>query len=181
MLEMLLYKKRGSVAYNPAGIIGRSVRLVGLGGVKSNYVGVNEFELLDAQGRNLCRTAGFIPATGFSPNAKNSPSSTHVADYDTYPVSKTIDGVSNIWTSTAYMTCIADGTAWLQYDFAQDVSSLLSKWRMKPEGTWLPTEPGMKLMIYTANGWKEIRHSSSSSSAWSGTAFRDFNGLTIAP
>lgn len=169
MLEIMLGRAKKALT----GTAGRSIRLLALAGGRGS-VGVFEFELLDSTGRNLCRTAGFVPATSYSPGATGA-----AGDMVTYPPSKTIDGISSgDWRATCYMACKADGSSWLQYDFPQDI--VIDKWRMMAEGTWIPTPTGMKIQLLTAQGWKDIIAGTSDKNDWT-TGWRMFSNLSVAP
>lgn len=171
MLETLLGRNKKPLV----GMVGRSIRLLGISASRDSTLGVYEFQLLDSAARNLCRTPGFVPSVSYSPNA-----AAPGISMSTYPPTNTIDGVSGgDWTKTCYMSARPDGTAWLQYDFPQDIT--LDSWRIIFEGTWQPTGEGVRLMLLTADGWKQILHGDSLPTNWPYADWRTFSKLSVAP
>lgn len=110
----------------------RSVRLIARSSASRNALGVYELELYDKTGNNLCRTPGYIPTTSYSPEAANNVN----VDIITYGPGKAIDGIYNAWTSTCYMSCNPNNTAWIQFDFPQDI--VIDNWRILFEGAYYP-------------------------------------------
>jgi hypothetical protein len=165
MLETLLGGKKGKstgmVATNKVRLVTRATR------GQYNIIGIHEFEVYDDQGRNLCRTAGYIPSITCSPAAG-----------DGKTLSTTIDGDVTNWTSTYYASCNPDGSAYVEYTFPQFIK--FSKWRMNAEGQYQPTLPdGIILMIYDGSSWREVVAKSAVPADWGYSTWREFTQLSL--
>lgn len=147
MLEMLQTGRKNSGPAN-----GRSFRLVGLATPSRPLIGILELEIIDAAGRNLCRTAGYIPTVIASPALKAAYAN---GEETTYPPSLIIDGFSaNNWMLAAYIYQNADGSRYFEITFPQDVN--ITKWRCMIEASAPPTANGLKLMSLQGGVWKTV-------------------------
>lgn len=167
MLEMLLAGKK------PKGSALASFRVVCYASMSGNAIGVFELELYDANGNNLCRTPGSIPVAFHSPKAASGPN----VDAVNYPASNAIDGNWTNWPRTAYATCAADGSAFLQYDFPVPVN--LSWWRIIFEGAFVPTPTGFELQQLVNGTWKTVKGTMTPSSGYYSGQWYTFTGLTL--
>lgn len=172
MLEALLGGKKGK---STGMVATRKVRILALASRGAyNMIGVHEFEVYDDQGRNLCRTANYVPTVTYSPNAVGP--GTNMAAYT--PAS-TIDGNVTDWQSTCYVSCHTDGSAYLEYTFPQDIK--FSKWRMNTEGQYQPTLPdGMKLMVLDGDVWREVLAKNAVPADWGWSTWREFTDLSLS-
>lgn len=153
------YRKTG-----PTEIVGRVFRLVAIGGTRE-AVGVYEFELYDASNVNLCRDSATIPTTTAGPAG--------LIFGSNYPPSKSIDGNTTNWTETCYIAPRADGTSYIEYTFPKDISP--KRWRMMPEGSYLPTPLGMKLLMKRGDQWLDVTGTSpAGNTAWASAGWREF-------
>lgn len=117
----------------------------------SGMIGCHEFWLYDADSRNICRTAGFIPKLGWSKKLTQGP----WWDPNTHGPAKTIDGDISNWASTCYGNPSLDGTAFIQYTFLDDFTPV--RWAFKCEGAYIPGNPGVKLLRLNAKGfWIDV-------------------------
>lgn len=151
----------------PDAVIGRKFRFLSLGSTRG-AIGVHEFEMYDSLGRNLCRTAGFIPTVVGAPGG---------GDYNTYPPTTTIDGDVSNWSSTVYLNSNPNGSMYLEYTFPVDINPIY--WRVMPEGTWLPSpnpSGGVGLQMLGSDGkWIDITGTPSDGIPWSTNTFKRFN------
>ena len=170
MLEALLNKR--TVSGGPTN--GRSFRLVGLATPSRPIIGIMELEIIDSIGRNLCRTAGYIPTVVASPELKAVYSNGEEA---AYPPPLIIDGISaNNWTIAAYIYHNANGLRYFEITFPQDIN--ITKWRCMIESSAPPTADGLKLMIFKDNVWKNVVGTASSAN-WVGATWREWTNLSF--
>lgn len=135
----------------------------------SGMIGVHEFTLLDAQGRNLCRTAGFIPALGYTKQLTQGP----WFDPVSHGPDKTIDGNTTNWASTCYGFPNIQRTAFIQYTFQDDFTP--TRWTCKVEGNYFPAVGGMQLWRMNGNGiWENVTGSQSAPAEWGSNATKTF-------
>lgn len=160
-----------------SGGIGRATkfRLAALSGAR-NGVGIWEFELYDGLNRNLCRTTGLVPTATASTNASGNGGAISTSTMATYPPPRSIDGGYGNWVDTCYINTMADGSSYLEYTFPTPVEPVW--WRMIPEGTWVPDANGMKLLMLTSEGWKEVVGVSDASN-WASRTWREFRDLEL--
>lgn len=150
-------------------VSGRVFRLIALAAQRAEgQIGVYEFEMYDAQGRNLCRNADTMPIATASP---------YSGVGTNYPPLKAIDGNYSSWPNTCYMDARSDGESYLEFTFPVDVNP--TSWRMMPEGTWLPANPvGVRLEVYRNGSWIDIT-GTVSGIRWNTNTWRGFTIPTV--
>lgn len=139
----------------------------------SGMIGCHEFQLFDAQGRNLCRTAGFIPKIGYTKKLTQGP----WFDPVRWGPDKTIDGNISSWESTCYGNPSALRDSFIQYTFLADF--MPTRWSFKCEGNYIPGSPGVALERLNSLGqWVDVT-GTGVPTTWSNNSTKNFTMPTF--